>query len=979
MYNIFNEGGSGIKKNNNKNKKKPKGFFTIPIFLFVFVLGLFFPLLPIQSVATYATSEIERPFFTNYYRSISYQGETFELIGYGSMLPEQRRYFNSLPFYRMPTANDLVEETHESHYNGRAIFVSTNWTETGRRGDDCNISIEESRARFIAIPAQTYQEAIRSQGDASSATLSAVSWRDNYRSLWFCTSEDRTISGLPTITGIESFGPFEWNNCTEGPNMITGSVIIDRGVNKTFNYKSGPPGLAIFEDSTTGKQINVRLVPGANSCTFLPMNGVLLPSNITVEITNPRQIKPTAAAIEGTAFVSDLGQATGVKKAPVLPIVITGTDPSFEKTVNTNDVGAYEVLLPCGNTYTLRVEHKIDGDIQRWLKEASDIYDAITVDDLIIGTSHVSISDQASGCVATPSGPIDISLRLESRSPLEKAMISSISIMMGLVNFALSHIGEWINSLLIGGNEIERTEGLEAAWNSVRNMTLSLLTLLLLLVAFANILSINMEQYGLVKIIPKIIVAIILAYFSLLISSFLLDLMSALQSLLVTGMGDGKLDIAAQTNSISMGAGDIASGVIEQLFLLFIGFGILFTAAWLALLLIVRNAMLLFLVAVSPLAFLCNILPFTEKYYKQWWASFWKWMFIGPAVLFMLWLAGTFLGSYQEAKFLGEESRSLEGLFWLTATAVMIALAALLPLKMGGEIYGQIQKGWGNKHNPIKNRLDARTKSKDNARALHMQKKQAELAQGRLGPRGMIKIPKGIGRLAAGMNEKQAIASRDGLKGEMTKELANKNSEELNKMARGKGIEAEVAQDMLLANGDMDFHNKNFTKEQNAAFVERIMTTRVEKDASFAKNLKEQKDFHASAALAMYKAGRNPQTDAVFQSVIKGANKSLEGKVEDLTATSFEYMEKHNPGALLALAKDEKALDFISKSAKQKVKAAAGRSFVRMGNNPAHTQALNAITRGYTPGTDGNNALRNLVQQDAEWTANHGGEEIYTD
>lgn len=287
---------------------------------------------------------------------------------------------------------------------------------------------------------------------------------------------------------------------------------------------------------------------------------------------------------------------------------------------------------------------------------------------------------------------IHLDVKEDSENVFHTVMRNVILFFMEFVKGSLERITTAINNLLTAGNEIEDATGVQESWKNVRDIALSLLTLLLILVAFANILSINLEQYGLGKMIPKIIISIILTYFSLIIALFLLDLVSGLQALLVTKAGEGLFQLSQQTNNtLEFTIGDGASAIAEALFLAIMGFLILIAGLCLLLLLLVRNAMLIILVAVAPLAFLCNILPFTEKYYKQWWASFWKWAFMGPAVLFLLWLSGNFIEAYYAAKFGGEEAATGEGWTFLITSAVMIWLAVTLPLRWGGEIYGAIQ------------------------------------------------------------------------------------------------------------------------------------------------------------------------------------------------------------------------------------------------------------------------------------------------
>jgi hypothetical protein len=307
---------------------------------------------------------------------------------------------------------------------------------------------------------------------------------------------------------------------------------------------------------------------------------------------------------------------------------------------------------------------------------------------------------------------------------------------------------------------------------------------------------------------------------------------------------------------------------------------------------------------------MANILPFSEKYYKQWWGNFWKWAFMGPAITFMLWLSTSFLDGYYNARFknttggAGTLNSVAEGWTWLIAAAVMLWLAANLPLKMGSEIYGAINnaknKAWSNKHNPIKNRLDMFKNNRDAARNMKLREKQAKLATGKFG-------------FMTGMNQKQRAAERAGLMGDIQKEYGGMGINDVQTIAEGKGIRAEAAQDYLAGIGKLDV-------SKNAEFANRMHQRSMGDNAFGGKLADKQKDFAAQVALAT--GGSN--TKAVEDTI----KMIREGNAADLKVAHFQAAIEHGgvagAKAVNLMAADQGRSDQFNKATKGDGKAAFG-------------------------------------------------------
>lgn len=292
--------------------------------------------------------------------------------------------------------------------------------------------------------------------------------------------------------------------------------------------------------------------------------------------------------------------------------------------------------------------------------------------------------------------PINVVQKKTENSVITKAIRAAAGTVL---DFAVSAIG-WsinlINKLLDWTQEETLRTSVKTAWVSMRNIGISFLMFILIIIAFANALQINIEKYGVGRMIPKIIISIIMAYFSWLIVMFFFDFTNVLQSgaaALVGGVDPNQWS-KVLSGSTSFSAGSFASSIALLLLAVAIVVGILICLCILLFSLLVRVLFLSFLLAVAPLAFICNILPFTESMYKSWWSSFFKWMFMGPAAVFILAL-GVIIAGGGNASFQGtplDETTitSLDAIFSVVVIAASIYLAATLPLKWGG----QAMTGW---------------------------------------------------------------------------------------------------------------------------------------------------------------------------------------------------------------------------------------------------------------------------------------------
>lgn len=293
----------------------------------------------------------------------------------------------------------------------------------------------------------------------------------------------------------------------------------------------------------------------------------------------------------------------------------------------------------------------------------------------------------------TTSG-IDIAVAESLENPLITNTIGQVTgwvtdQMNKLISFLMSAITETLNI----GNFIERPE-LMGVWVQVRNLALSLLTLGILIIAFANILQIDIQRFGLNRMLPRLIIAVVATYFSFIVMKFLLEIVGALQLGLIQAASGAGVSTTASGFKFEASWMDIVAypgTVFASMPLLTIIFLLVLMIAffWLLLVLIVRIAVIWLLVCVAPLACMMMVMPFTEQFWKQWWAQWWKWTFMGPAVLFLLYLSTRLLSAGPIAIATGSPSSSI---IMMILAIVCIFIAATVPMTMGiNQIWKSVQ------------------------------------------------------------------------------------------------------------------------------------------------------------------------------------------------------------------------------------------------------------------------------------------------
>ena len=194
--------------------------------------------------------------------------------------------------------------------------------------------------------------------------------------------------------------------------------------------------------------------------------------------------------------------------------------------------------------------------------------------------------------------------------------------------------------------------GLEQAWKFFRDIANAVFAVIFLWVIFSQISNVGVSNYGIKKILPRLIIGALLVNLSFYLCRLAVDLSNIL-GFSLKGVLEGA---ASGVGTQSAEVGTFNTLIVGGLALVGVGLFIFLAvsiptilALLLALLvvlviLIVRQAVVILLIAISPLAFAAWLLPNTENLFKKW-VSMLRGLLIVFPVISLLYGAGKLAGA----------------------------------------------------------------------------------------------------------------------------------------------------------------------------------------------------------------------------------------------------------------------------------------------------------------------------------------------
>lgn len=223
--------------------------------------------------------------------------------------------------------------------------------------------------------------------------------------------------------------------------------------------------------------------------------------------------------------------------------------------------------------------------------------------------------------------------------------------------------------------------GLEQAWKFFRDIANAVFAVIFLWVIFSQISNVGVSNYGIKKILPRLIIGALLVNLSFYLCQLAVDLSNILGFSLKGVLEGAASGVSTQSAEVSSFNTLIVGGLTLAGVGLFIFLAVsipTIMALLLALLvvlviLIVRQAAVILLIAISPLAFAAWLLPNTENLFKKW-VSMLRGLLIVFPVISLLYGAGKLAGAVLAAVGTNDPNNPKE-------TMQVAALAAsILPL-----------------------------------------------------------------------------------------------------------------------------------------------------------------------------------------------------------------------------------------------------------------------------------------------------------
>jgi hypothetical protein len=263
--------------------------------------------------------------------------------------------------------------------------------------------------------------------------------------------------------------------------------------------------------------------------------------------------------------------------------------------------------------------------------------------------------------------------------------------------------------IFTGDTNTDSTSDLYAAWNTFRGIANILFIVVFLIIIYSQITSVGITNYGLKKLLPKLVIAAVLVNVSFYICQIAVDIANilgfGLKSLFTSiGAGIGS-QASAETWVSVVGQGIAYTGMAAGTVALLLAVSVptllagLLALLMVVIILIVRQAIIILLIAISPLAFVAWLLPNTEKWFKKWWELFFSMLMLFP-VISALFGAGALAARILGTSNFGEDN----GVAKLAALgAAVLPLVATIPLLQGAlkatGALGAKLSGWSGKAN----------------------------------------------------------------------------------------------------------------------------------------------------------------------------------------------------------------------------------------------------------------------------------------
>lgn len=274
---------------------------------------------------------------------------------------------------------------------------------------------------------------------------------------------------------------------------------------------------------------------------------------------------------------------------------------------------------------------------------------------------------------------------------------------------------------LLSFTPVQENKEIYATWQAMRNIANAAFVIAFLIIIFSQLTGAGITNYGIKKMVPRLIAAAILVNVSFFVCQIAVDLSNILGYSLQSLMTNASKTVTGDSNDLDIWgelvgwiiAGGIAgtSGLAATLsitaaggwipalaLLLPVLVTVLFAVITVVLVLAARQALIIILIVISPLAFVAYLLPNTEDWFHKW-----RKLFITLLLMFPI-ISVIFGGSQLAAAIIRAGTNN--PLIYILSLAVQVIPFFLVPIimKTAG---GLLNRFGGMVNNPNKGPFDA--------------------------------------------------------------------------------------------------------------------------------------------------------------------------------------------------------------------------------------------------------------------------------
>ena len=251
-----------------------------------------------------------------------------------------------------------------------------------------------------------------------------------------------------------------------------------------------------------------------------------------------------------------------------------------------------------------------------------------------------------------------------------------------------------------------QNSGIYLAWVIMRNISNVAFIVAFLVIIYSQLTSVGISNYGVKKMLPRLVIAAVLVNLSFTFCAVLLDLsnvtgyafqdafMGIKNTISTVGENTGVGWTWSEVIVMILSNGALAGGVVATVAMgaellplalsALVGIGLVLLLV--LLIMAARQALIVILIIISPLAFVCYLLPGTEKWFKKWRDLFFTMLVFFPA------FAVVFGGAQLAGIIIIQNATGANGgIMQILGMVVQVIPLALTPiiLKLSGGVLGK--------------------------------------------------------------------------------------------------------------------------------------------------------------------------------------------------------------------------------------------------------------------------------------------------